>query len=83
VFFSTAESLRELIYTMKTTDQNRTQKDAEQWLQKCKRDPKTGSPAAYWDSIRIFRVTIEEVPRKPGTANANPPARKRRAGGKT
>ena len=65
VFFSTAESLMELIETLATVDQNATQGEAEEWLQRCARDhKKNGSPPSYWNGIRIFRVTVEEVERK-------------------
>ena len=59
-FFSTAESLSELLYTMETTDQNHTLEAAERWLAKCK---STNEDPLYWDKMRIFRVTIEEVSR--------------------
>ena len=65
VFFSTAENQRSLVYTLQTTDQNRTAEEAEKWLAKAKAEAiKEGEDSAYWDRCRIFKVTIEEIPRK-------------------
>ncbi len=72
VFYSTAESQRDLVNTLKTTDQNRTAEQAERWLLRCKSEEQ--DDPAYWDRIRIFKVTIEEVPR---AANGKPKSRKR------
>ncbi len=64
VYFSTAEDLDELLDCMSTVQQDDTQERAELSLQQaCAESKENGSPKKYWDSIRIFRVTIEEVKR--------------------
>ncbi len=64
VYFSTAESMDELLDGMSTVAQDDTQEEAELFLRQARAESKeNGSPKKYWDSIRIFRVTIEEVKR--------------------
>ena len=65
VFYSSAESVRELLYLMDTVVQCNSPAQVVEFLEECKAEPieKTGSPPEYWDRIKIFKVTVEEIAR--------------------
>jgi hypothetical protein len=69
VFYSTAKTERELLQEV---DQHRSFDEAEVELARFKAQEKINP--AYWDRVRIFKITVKEVPR---TANAKPKSRKR------
>jgi hypothetical protein len=57
----------------------------EQWAQGAHTEQVSqGDPPdpEYWGALRLWRVTIEELQRLPGTANARPPEGSEPAGGK-
>jgi hypothetical protein len=70
IFYCTGESRADVLSSMETVDQNKTQIDAERGLKKMERDDEDGDQA-YWRRVKIFKVTVEEIPR---TANAKPEA---------
>jgi hypothetical protein len=75
VFFSTGDRMFEIVSCM-CVDQHASKEQAEKYLSESKADyiKRKEPDPEYWDKLRIFKVTVEEVQRTT--------ARKRRAGGK-
>ena len=65
VFYSSAENVRDLLHLMGTVVQYHGPAEAVKFLEWCKAEPieVTGSPPEYWDRIKIFKVTVEEIAR--------------------
>lgn len=81
VFFCTGDTRKQVLREMENSGSKpHTFADAEAWLKKCEAEHEdNGSPPSYWQKVKIFRVTVEEVPR---TANAKDGAEPSSAGGK-
>ena len=66
-FFFSADTWAEAKYTIRSASgASRSADMEEKWLQDRKAEyvrHKEPNPE-YWDSVKIFKVTIEEVPRK-------------------
>jgi hypothetical protein len=64
VLYCTADSQRELLYALEVVAQDKTANGCERFLKECEADSaKSGIPPSYWRRVKIFKVTIEEVPR--------------------
>lgn len=66
VFYATAESIGELIDDLtRTVAPDRSKEKAETFLLQSKIDAvEDGDDPKYWDRVKIFKVTVEEVGRE-------------------